>query len=189
MAFASRVEFITMNLAATDVELVRSIAGGDADALMQMYQRHGRAVFSLALYVVRDPATAEEITQDAFITLWQKATQFDVKRGKFESWLLQITRNLAIDRLRYQRRRVQAVGSIEDMESHPALRYEPATSDLTHELNTLLALLPAAQRETIEMAYFQGYTHEEIAARLGLPLGTVKSRILLGLRKLHALLK
>ena len=173
----------------SDAELVRSIAGGDADALMQMYQRHGRAVFSLALYVVRDYATAEEITQDAFITLWQKARQFDAKRGKFESWLLQITRNRAIDRLRHQRRRVQAVGSIEAMESHPALRYEPAASDQTHELNTLLAMLPAAQRETIEMAYFQGYTHEEIAARLGLPLGTVKSRILLGLRKLHALLK
>ena len=178
-----------MNLAATDVELVRSIASGDADALIQMYQRHGRAVFSLALYVVRDPATAEEITQDAFFTLWQKARQFDAARGKFESWLLQITRNLAIDRLRHQRRRVQAVGSIEAMESHPALRYEPASSDHTYELNALLAMLPAAQRETIELAYFQGYTHEEIAALLGLPLGTVKSRILLGLRKLQVLLK
>ena len=177
-----------MKPAATDVELARSIAGGDADALMQMYERHGRAVFSLALYVVRDPATAEEITQDAFVTLWQKARQFDAARGRFESWLLQITRNLAIDRLRHQRRRVQAAGPIEAMESHPALRYEPASSDQTHELNTLLSLLPAAQREAIVMAYFQGYTHEEIAALLGLPLGTVKSRILLGLRKLQVLL-
>src|SRR5438270_5861105 len=88
MPFASRVEFRAMNPAATDVELVRSISGGDADALMQVYQRHGRAVFSLALYVVRDPATAEEVTQDTFLALWQKARQFDAARGKFESWLL-----------------------------------------------------------------------------------------------------
>ena len=178
-----------MNPEATDVELVRRIAGGDPDALMQMYQRHGRAVFSLAIYVVRDPATAEEVTQDTFLALWQKARQFDVARGKFGSWLLQITRNLAIDRLRQQRRRVQPVGTIEAMEAHPALRYEPVSPDQTNELNTLLATLPAAQRETLVLAYYQGYTHEEIAALLGLPLGTVKSRILLGLRKLHALLK
>jgi RNA polymerase sigma-70 factor (ECF subfamily) len=178
-----------MDVSPSDAELVRSIAGGDADALMQMYQRHGRAVFSLAVYVVRDYGTAEEITQDAFVALWQKAYQFDAARGRLESWLLQITRNLAIDRLRYQRRRVQAVGSIETMESHPALRYEPSGSDQTHELNTLLSILPEAQRQTIELAYYQGYTHEEIAALLGLPLGTVKSRILLGLRKLQLLLK
>src|SRR5215510_13482591 len=104
----SRVESKTMDLSPSDAELVQKIASGDGEALLLLYQRRGSAVFSLAFYIVRDRASAEEVTQDAFMTIWQKAIQFDMARGRVEPWLLQITRNLAIDRLRHQRRRIQA---------------------------------------------------------------------------------
>jgi RNA polymerase sigma-70 factor, ECF subfamily len=178
-----------MNSSHSDEELVRSVATGDDQALINLYQRHGRSVYSLACYIIQDRALAEEITQDVFVVLWQKANQFDGARGRLDSWLLQITRNLAIDRLRYRRRRVQDTVSLESAEADPAMSQGPINDDGKRELNVLLQKLPEAQRQAIELAYFQGFTHDEIAARFGLPVGTVKSRILLGLRKLQTMMK
>lgn len=178
-----------MTLSRLDDELIRSVAKGDDEALIQLYQRHGRAVYSLAYYIIQDRALAEEITQDVFIAVWQKASQFDAARGRLESWLLQITRNLAIDNLRYQRRRHAHAVSLDDVESHAALSDGPLAELQKRELNGLLQKLPAEQQQVIELAYFQGFTHEEIAAKLKLPIGTIKSRILLGLRKLKTMLK
>jgi RNA polymerase sigma-70 factor (ECF subfamily) len=178
-----------MNSSSADAELVRKVAAGNSEALMQLYLRYGGPVFSVAFYIVRDRAAAEEIAQDTFMTLWRKAGQFDDARGRVGPWLLQITRNLAIDRLRYQRRRVQSAAPLEVAESMAATSDGLAAEDQRNELHKLLQQLPEAQRQAIELAYFQGFTHDQIAAKLGLPVGTVKSRILLGLRKLHALLK
>jgi RNA polymerase sigma-70 factor, ECF subfamily len=178
-----------MDSSPSDAELVQKIATGDGEALLLLYQRRGSAVFSLAFYIVRDRATAEEVTQDAFMTIWQKAIQFDMARGRVEPWLLQITRNLAIDRLRHQRRRIQAAAPLEVADTMAAVGDRLHIDDRLGELHALLQRLPVAQRQAIDLAYFQGYTHDEIAARLGLPVGTVKSRILLGLRKLQAMLK
>ena len=178
-----------MNHSRSDEELVRHVVAGDDEALMGLYQRHGRSVYSLAWYIIQDRAVAEEITQDVFVALWQKANQFDEKRGRLATWLLRITRNLAIDRLRYQRRRIYEVMSLESAESHATRNDGLAATDRHNELNGLLQQLPAAQRQVIELAYFQGFTHDEIAVQFNLPVGTVKSRILLGLRKLHSLMK
>ncbi len=171
-----------------DEELVRCVAHGDEEALIELYQQHGRSVYSLAYYVVHDHALAEEITQDVFVTLWQKADQFDAARGRLAAWLLQITRNLSIDRLRYQRRRRESV-SLDAVEVYTMTNDGPITADDPSDWNSLLQKLPAEQRQAIELAYFQGFTHEEIAAKFHLPVGTVKSRILLGLRKLKNWLK
>ncbi len=173
----------------SDSDLARRITRGDDDALIALYQRHGRAVFSLAYYIIRNRALAEEITQDVFIALWQKASQFDAARGRLDSWLLQITRNLSIDYLRYERRRHSDALPIDDMELHATTSNGPVSELYRRELHNLLERLPAEQRQVIELAYFQGYTHSEIAAGLKLPVGTVKSRILLGLRKLKGLLQ
>lgn len=166
---------------------MRRVAGGDADALMLLYEQFGRIVFSVAIYIVQDQQHAEEITQDVFMAVWQKAKMFDAERGSAKAWLTQIARNLAIDRLRQQRRRVSESHPLELAEMLPAggMIY----NDERHELFGHLQKLPVEQRQAIEMAYFQGYTHQEIAKQLKLPLGTVKSRILLGLRKLQGLLK
>lgn len=166
---------------------MQRVAAHDSDALMALYEQYSRIVYSVAIYVLQDPQHAEEITQDVFMTVWQKAAMFDMERGTAKSWLTQIARNLAIDHLRRQRRRGAESHPLELAEVLPA----PGTihNDDQHELFGHLQKLPAEQRQAIEMAYFQGYTHQEIAERLKLPLGTVKSRILLGLRKLQALLK
>lgn len=166
---------------------MQRVVGGDADALLMLYEQYGRIVYSVAMYVLQDPQHAEEVTQDVFMTVWQKARMFDLKRGTAKSWLTQIARNLAIDHLRRQRRRGQESHPLELAEMLPA----PGTirNDDQHELFGHLQKLPTEQRQAIEMAYYQGYTHQEIAERLKLPLGTVKSRILLGLRKLQGLLK
>ena len=177
-----------MNSAGADDELVRRVAARNADALIELYQRHGRAVFSLAYYISRVRGTAEEITQDVFSALWQKANQFDAARGRLEVWLLRITRNLAIDRLRHQRRRIQNAISLDLIEPQAESSDDTERAEQRHELNRLLQQLPAAQRQAIELSYFQGFTHDEIAAKLQVPVGTVKSRILLALRKLKELL-
>ena len=173
----------------SDADLVQRIVRGDDEALVALYQRPGRAVFSLAYYIIQDRALAEEISQDVFVAVWQKAAQYNVARGRLESWLLQITRNLAIDYLRYERRRNPGALSLDDAEPQASAANGPVGELQKRELIALLQHLPPEQRQVIDLAYFQGFTHSEIAARLKLPVGTVKSRILLGLHKLKEMLK
>src|SRR5512139_3169623 len=109
-----------MNPPPSEDHLMRRIAGGDAEALLALYQRYGRAVFSLASYIVQDLPSAEEITQDVFFAVWRKARQFDARRGSLQAWLLQIARNLSIDRLRQRRRRVAEAHPLELAEILPA---------------------------------------------------------------------
>ena len=173
----------------SDQELMRGIAADDHDALIHLYHQHAPAVYSLAWYILRDHHSAEEITQDVFVAIWQKAHQFDAARGRLEPWLLQIARNLSIDCLRRQRRRAQESASLDSAAVPLTVSNAPQADDYRRDLHKLLQTLPDEQRQAIELSYFHGYTHAEIAAQLKLPLGTVKSRILLGLRKLQSLMK
>ncbi|TAH51435.1 MAG: RNA polymerase sigma factor [Chloroflexota bacterium] len=175
--------------AISDEQLLQQVVAHDASALQQLYLRHANAVYALANYILRDNAIAEELTQEIFLTVWNKAEQYRAEHARFRTWLLSITRYRAIDQLRQKRRRIQPSLSLDD--TSIAEEQAPITEpiDTQRELHLLLRHLPPEQRLAIELCYFEGYTHEEIAAYLHIPLGTLKSRILLGLKKLREIMK
>ena len=175
-----------------DVILVRLIAEGETAALGELYDRYNRLVFSIALAVVGDEATASEITLDVFTRVWQRAGSYRPEQAKVTTWLTAITRHHAIDVLRRQNVRPEAHSL-----SWDGLPPQAATSDL--EENVELALqrqriraavvqLPAEQQEVLALAYFKGYSHQQIAGLLKQPLGTVKTRIRSAMQKLRQLL-
>jgi RNA polymerase sigma-70 factor (ECF subfamily) len=182
---------------ADDAGLVARVARGDEDALGQLYDRFGQAVYSLCLRVVRDRETAEELTQEAFVRLWRSAASFEPARGQVSTWLLRIAHNLALNELRRrQSRPVVApdtdwdVASAESAEtsgnSDPSL-----VADLHEQaevVRRVLGQLPAPQRQAIELAFIGGLYQAEVAAALGAPLGTVKGRIRVGMQRLRELL-
>src|SRR5690242_8647302 len=175
-----------------DERLVKRVAEGDAVALEALYDHYGQPVYSLALRIVRDPQTAEELTQEVFVRLWRYAATFDPARGRFHSWLLGIAHNLALNEVRRWQSRPQKA-DLPDNDDERA--YEPvdesADSAEAAWLNIrreaivgAIKQLPEAQRRAIELAFFGGYTHLEIANMLGDPLGTIKSRIRIGMQRL-----
>lgn len=173
-----------------DAVLLQRIAQGDKEAFMELYHRYVNLVYSMALRVVRDEQTAEEVTQDVFMKIWQKGTLYDARRGRFSSWLLSVTRFTAIDRLRYEKRRPAANEVVQEALPPQGLRRLSAKHALWEQgqqLRMLIEQLPPEQREVVELAYFGGLTHRELAAHLNLPLGTVKSRLRLGLNKLRTM--
>ncbi len=175
----------------TDDELLKRIAQGDQDALLQLYDRYGRLVYSLAYRVLQDHQLAEEITQDVFTRVWQAAGTFDPKRSRFTTWLTSITRNRAIDILR--RRRARGLTGAGEAELNTAITRADERFSPEHHLQALavreaLKELPPTQREVLELAYFGGMTQREIAEHLNIPLGTVKTRMRLGMLKLRDLL-
>lgn len=182
-------------IASTEVEdgqLLQAMARGDQDALLALHKRYVNLVYSMAWRVLQDVGLAEEVTQDIFLKLWHKGHQFDPARGRFSSWLLSVTRFASIDRLRREGRRPrQAEVATGDQDESIALERLLPTDHEAWErgqhLRMLLAQLPAEQRQMIELAYFGGLTHAELAEQLGLPLGTVKGRLRLGLEKLRSL--
>ena len=176
---------LTDGSAVSDERLLEQVLARDAMALRNLYERHGSAVYSLAQYILREPAVAEELTQEIFLTVWNKAEQYQEQQARFRTWLLSITRHRAIDQLRQRRRRIQSDLSLDD--AAIAEEHAPATEPIEtqRELHLLLRHIPTEQQRVIQLCYFEGYTHEEIARNLQLPLGTVKSRILLGLKKLR----
>jgi len=173
-----------------DFQLLRAIAYGDQHAFMELYQQYCNLVFSLALRVVRHQLLAEEVTQDVFLKIWQQPERWNPALGQFSSWLLTITRNAAIDRLRKEQRHLSpTAGSTESLfgeATEPSVGDEPLWFE-GQVLARLLHELPAEQRELIELAFYQGYTHSELATGLQLPLGTVKTRLRSGLQKLRLL--
>ncbi len=171
-----------------DLILLQRIAAGDGDALLLLHRRYADLVYSVALRVLGDPSLAEEVTQDVFLKLWQKSDYYDAQRGRFSTWLLSVTRFAAIDRLRYEGRR-QAVPLQPQDRSRAAVAEHPGQAiwEQGQYLRMLLEQLPKEQRELIELAYFNGMTHRDLAEYFGLPLGTVKSRLRLGLQKLRSL--
>jgi RNA polymerase sigma-70 factor (ECF subfamily) len=179
-----------------DERLVQRVAGGDALALETLYDRYGKAVYSLTLRIVRDPETAEELTQEVFVRLWRYANTFDATRGRFAGWLLGIAHNLSLNEVRrWQSRPQKAELPASDDERTYDLIDESADSAEAAWQNirrqaivAALQQLPAPQRQAIELAYFGGFTHLEIANKLGDPLGTIKSRIRIGMQRLKQLL-
>jgi RNA polymerase sigma-70 factor, ECF subfamily len=163
------------------------MARGDHDALAEIYDRYARLVYSLALRILRDQSDAEDVVQEVFSQAWRQAGRYESSRGNVIAWLLNLTRSRAIDRLRGRRSRPEAAGD--------ALTLE--LPDLAQPIDEMLALsgratqiraaveeLSVLQRMAIELAFYEGLTHVEIAERLELPLGTVKTRIRQGLLKL-----
>ena len=165
------------------------IARGDHDGLAALYDRHARPVYSLAFRILQDQGEAEDIVQDVFAQAWRQAAQYDGSRGPVAAWLFTLTRSRAIDRLRARRVRP---GHTAD-EGRAANLVDPGlapdlqalSAEQVGRLRVALESLPALQRAAIELAYYEGLTHAEIAARLEQPLGTIKTRIRLALGKLR----
>ena len=171
-----------------DGAVLESIAKSDPDALVMLYDRYGRLAFGLAYRILGDAATAEEVVQDAFMNVWRKAESFDAERGNTRTWLLSIVRNRAIDQLRgrYGRQRDEIdFDKLEPVLSGQDLWTEVVRGLRAEAVRGAIIDLPDEQRSAIELAYFEGLTHREIAEKTGIPLGTIKSRLRLGLRKLH----
>lgn len=171
----------------TDIELMQRIVQQEQQALRMLYNRYGNAVYSLALRILRTPGLAEEVTQDTFLKVWQRAERWDSNRGKLSSWLLTVARHTAIDRIRRENRR--PTGNAMDLEKIAYAAGREAHVDTPQWengqlLRSLMAKLPSEQAEVIELAFFQGMTHSELAEHLDLPLGTVKTRLRLGMQKL-----
>lgn len=174
-----------------DGVLLQRISAGDGDALLILHKRYANLVYSMAWRVLQDVGLAEEVTQDVFIKLWQQGQRYDAGRGRFSAWLLSVTRFAAIDRLRHEDRRPFVAGQSSDDPQAPAsleqlLPTDHASWERGQHLRLLLEQLPVEQRQVVELAYFGGLTHSELASYLGLPLGTVKGRLRLGLEKLRS---
>jgi RNA polymerase sigma-70 factor (ECF subfamily) len=173
-----------------DEELMPLIGAKDPEAFEVFYDRHGGVAYSLAYRIVGEKAAAEDVTQEAFISLWRSGARFDSTRGSVRSWMLSIVRNRAIDFLRSKAGKAPKLTFDDDaiLEQRPsevltedeAMRHETAS-----EVRGALGELPGDQSKVIELAYFGGFSHSEIARMLGVPLGTVKGRMRLGLEKIR----
>jgi len=170
------------------------VAAGDVTALRTIYDEHAPRAMGIALRILRSPEEAEDVVQETFLELWRRAAQFDNGRGSALAWIVTIARSRAIDRLRASRAAGRVLGGAvanEDVMGNalpsPADRMEERRDGA--RIATALAALPAPQRETIELAYFEGLSQSEIAAKTGTPLGTVKMRVKLAIDKLTGLLK
>ena len=168
--------------AQADRELVSAIAGGSAEALARLYDRHAATVFGLARRVVSLVEDAEEVVQDVFSQIWRDAARYEAGRATVAGWIVMLTRARAIDRLRSRKARPDLGGT--DPDTAPPLvsaDRNPEQVTLTAEdvrnVRGALTALPDAQRSLVELAYYEGMTHAEIAERTGVPLGTVKTRI------------
>jgi len=177
---------------ADDARLLELIQQGDQDAVAAVYDRYGGVAYGLALRITGDAQSAEDAVQEAFVSVWKQAQRFDPARGRLRSWLLTIVHHRAIDAVR--RKAAMNERSLpEEPEQFVATRGRPeelAEWALEAEaVREAVRQVPDDQRRTIEMAYFMGLTHVEIAERMGVPLGTVKSRLRIGLEKMRAYLR
>jgi len=176
----------------TDEELVRGVARIEPAPFEALYERHGAAAFGLARRMLGSPGLAEDAVQEAYISLWRAAARYDPARGSVRSWLLGMVRNRSIDMLRRlgvdERRRIAMVG----FEDRVAAGEESDTDVIRREdatrVRSALATLPPDQRRVLELAFYGGFTHTEIAEHFDMPLGTVKGRARLGLEKLRSAL-
>lgn len=177
-----------------DETLVRRIAQRDANAFAQLYDRHADLVYSVALRVLADPALAQDAAQDVFLRLWRNPAAYDAARGRFVSWLVSVARNRAVDEVRMRgRRRLREVGDHASVDDPPDGRAEDPQVAVQVQADRLavrraLAQLPPEQRVALEMAYFSGLTQQEIAEHLHQPLGTIKTRTRLAMKKLRSML-
>jgi RNA polymerase sigma-70 factor (ECF subfamily) len=173
-----------------DEELMPLIGAKDADAFEVFYDRHGGVAYSLAYRIVGERGAAEDVTQEAFISIWRSGARFDRTRGSVRSWMLSIVRNRAIDGLRSKAGKAPKLVFDDDsaLEQRPAAdltEEEAMRRETAKEVRGVLGQLPGEQSKVIELAYFGGFSQSEIARMLGVPLGTVKGRMRLGLEKIR----
>lgn len=178
-----------------EVELLRRVAAGDEAAFARLYDRFARPLFAVAMRILREVTAAEDMLQDVFVQIWERAAQYDVSSGKPFTWLVVLTRNKCIDRLRARQRREKLGETMLELEAaQPAAAPggPPELMDLNEQVATMrqaLAELRAEQRHALELAFLHGLTQTEIAAHLAVPLGTVKARIRRGMLQLRARLE
>jgi RNA polymerase sigma-70 factor (ECF subfamily) len=179
-----------------DITLLSLIAKARSEALSELYDRYSRLVYSLAIYILGDSESAEEVTQDVFWKVWGKADTYRADQAKVSTWLTSIARNRAIDILRQRRVRPEGQSISWGMltpNSMPKIEGRSPEETATRSLNTLrikeaIARLPADQQAALILAFFYGYSHSQIAAELEEPLGTVKTRIRMAMQKLRGML-
>ena len=173
-----------------DEQLVRTMAEGNTNALDELWDRHARFLYSLAFRILRDPGWAEEVVQDVFVRLWSSPQKYDPTRGGLRPWLLTVTHHAAVDGLRGRRGTASAREAGPEGLQFMAHKDEDPSDSAWDSLRSdtvrdALLQLPTEQREVMEMVYFGGLTQRETAERTGQPLGTVKSRLRLGMQKLR----
>jgi RNA polymerase sigma-70 factor (ECF subfamily) len=174
-----------------DEELMVLVQRGDAEALEVLYDRHGSPAYSLAYRVMGERQAAEDVTQEAFLSVWRTSASYDAARGSVRSWLLQIVRNRAIDALRRSTVRGGRLdydddGLLEAQEAPEQTDAEASRRERAAHVRGALKDLPRDQAQVLGLAYFAGFTHSEIAELLKMPLGTVKGRMRLGLQKVRS---
>lgn len=173
-----------------ELALMQRVAHRDQTALSELYRQYAGLVYGVAMRVLQNPTLAEEVLQDTFVKVWREPGKWNPDGGKLVNWLATVTRYTAIDRLRKEMRQPPLTPAPLDDIPHLAASVgnidELAWSD-THLLQSLMAQLPPPQLEVVQLAYWQGMTHTEISQKLELPLGTVKSRLQLALRRLRTL--
>jgi RNA polymerase sigma-70 factor (ECF subfamily) len=171
----------------SDEALVRAMIAGDEAAVGRVYDRHGGLLYSLALRILGTRSEAEEVVQDVFLKLWQNADRFDRSRGSLTGFLVTMTRNRAIDRLRSLRGTTSVTGS--DLDGLPHPDWSPLEAagleEARRRVRRALPALPEAEREVLRLAYFEGLSQSQIADRIDAPLGTVKGRARNGMRRLR----
>jgi RNA polymerase sigma-70 factor (ECF subfamily) len=176
------------HLLLADENLISLVGQGDAEAFTTLYDRHGRAAFSLAYRVMGERQAAEDLVQDAFLKLWRSATSFRPERGSVRTWILSIVHNRGIDQLRSQasRRRTQDKIEASAPRSQPSEAFAEAwRNSQRDQVREAMNTLPPEQLKILELAYFSGYTHVQISGLLDVPLGTMKGRMRLGLKKMR----
>jgi RNA polymerase sigma-70 factor (ECF subfamily) len=171
-----------------DEDLISLVEAADAEAFATLYDRHSRAAFSLAYRMMGERQASEDLTQDAFLKVWRGASSYRADRGSVRTWILSIVHNRSIDQIRSQasRRRTQDKVEASAPRSQPSEAFAEAwRNSQRDQVREALNTLPSEQLKILELAYFSGYTHVEISDLLGLPLGTVKGRMRLGLKKIR----
>jgi len=175
-------------LAKTDGDLLVRLQKRDPQALAELYDRYGKMVYGLILRIVSDTGTAEDLVQETFLRVWNRAQGFDSEKGAVGPWLMAVARNRAIDYLRSQGRRIQSSVEFNETE-HPSLfanlQTEMLQFDVIKRMKTALERLDGKQRKAIELAYFEGMSQTEIAEHMGQPLGTVKTWVRKALQQLR----
>jgi len=178
--------------AAIDRQLVARVSAGDHSALSALYDRHGGMVYSIALSILRDPGNAEDVAQDVFITLWTRPDRYNPDVGRFAPWFYRVARNRSIDVIRQRRREVMPdepavfelmLGPSDDSPSDTVVERSQA-----ERVRSALGGMPEEQRSLIELAYFGGLTQSQMSDHLDIPLGTIKTRVRTGLRRLREIL-
>lgn len=175
------------------LELIRQIARGDQAALGQLYDTTHRQIFGFILRILGDPGAAEEVTLEVFMQIWRQAADYDLQRGTPSAWMMMMARSRAIDRFRsgdQERRRAEALDTVAAVRSKERSPEESAAqAERRHIVQQALSSLPPEQRQCIELAYYSGLSHSEIADKLSQPLGTVKTRIRLAMGRLREALQ